>query len=424
MPVNLDEFWWATGGSAEITEPPDARKNVGFVSGDVPPHQYINWTWNILGELIDATQGSVNYSTLSSAVTALTDLLGNPIERTCIIDEYDLDQSPGTINTSIDTGTNTYCLDVSGNAVVYIEDGAAAGYAKNRGLTSTLATYTKTNAGSATKIITDGKYTAIAYAGYVELFTFAGVSSWVYNNTNTIIDICMDGTRLYLVDSTGLAKAINLAAGTLTWSYNHGAALYHCATNGKQVFIGGAVSSYASSATLRALVATNGYDEANEGGTGLDATDVAWNKTPTLSLGIVVPSLYQKIVCDGRNLYIFDVSTNTLEVRSCANGNVSVSRSLSDYVLRMAVDQDFLVVSNDADQVITFDKKTLNPIWLWKNTVDTWAVASDGAAVFAASLTGTRTITRLYRGNRSGIWRRADLADNYLPYRQLIIPME
>lgn len=37
--------FWATGGSAEISEPSDVKKALGWLV-EKPPHQFFNWFWN------------------------------------------------------------------------------------------------------------------------------------------------------------------------------------------------------------------------------------------------------------------------------------------------------------------------------------------------------------------------------------------
>jgi hypothetical protein len=245
----------------------------------------------------------------------------------------------------------------------------------------------------------------------------------------------MDGTRIYLVGEAGSgthhARGVTLSTGAVAWSYQHtatgGDELWSVATNGKQVFVAGDVSSYSSGASLRALYASNGYDEANEGGTGADTTGSAWDLSPGWEV-----TANQCLATDGRCLFVGYASgaVRQLEVRGCADGTVTASLSFAGSVVAVAVDQDHVLVANSASpyKIWAYDKQTLAPVWSFLNSAAgapaPEAVASDGCAVFCG-FTHTvlsRTLTRLYRGNRPGLWRRVDPDEDFLPYRQQIIP--
>jgi hypothetical protein len=436
-PLKLPE--WASSVLATTTEPPTQRKQLGHQFKLPPLFDEENYWKNLVYLWISAVKGAATFTDLETAVDALTDPITGPLEYTAIIDEYDCDNAPGSVHTDVDTGAEVVSVDVTAASVVYLENAAAAGFAVERAdCTTAIATYTKTaGAGTNYRIISDGRYTALAYGTFVELFNHTtGVSQWSYDHGGIVYDIAMDGVRLYLVGESGTgtkhARGITLATGVAAWSYQHtGVALdelWSVATNGRQVFVAGNISGYASGANLRALEASTGNDAANEGGTAADTTGSAWDAaTP----GVVAAN--ERLATDGRRLYCGFGAAGAvqLEIRGCADGVVVASRSLGALVQSVAVDQDMVVVSTGVIgatyPVFAFDKFTLAPLWRWYNTAagvpNNRSVASDGCAVFVGSVsTGTRSLSRIYRGNRPGVWRRIDPDDSYLPMRQLLIP--
>ena len=55
MPEPSEKFHWATTAipGVDIVEPPDNKKDIGWLSQEKPPYQYFNWLFNILGQWLD-----------------------------------------------------------------------------------------------------------------------------------------------------------------------------------------------------------------------------------------------------------------------------------------------------------------------------------------------------------------------------------
>lgn len=55
MPKPSEKFTWATLAlpGVEIIEPPDNKKNIGWLSQEKPPYQFFNWLFNVLGQWLD-----------------------------------------------------------------------------------------------------------------------------------------------------------------------------------------------------------------------------------------------------------------------------------------------------------------------------------------------------------------------------------
>jgi hypothetical protein len=392
------------------------------------PAEEFNWLAYMIGKGL-----LPRFDTLEGAVAGMSDSAGDAIEQACLVDEHDLDQAPGTAHTTTDTAANVTSVAVTGKSVVIMHTGVLGSItSRARDIVATAVTYTKTMPASANaRVASNGQYVALAYGNYVELFDHdTGVSQWVYNHGALVQDVCMDGTRVYAVGllGTGLDMAVGLAivGGAKTWGYRHGAAstLYSVATNGRQVFVAGTASSYGTAATMRAITAAAGNDAANEGGTALDTTGAAWDLTPN-AIGSS-----ERLATDGRCLYVIDSGAAAhLTVRGCADGVTLTSRNIAGLTTErsISVDQDLVAVAwtnaLGQDIVSAFRVSDLARVWNWQPAAGALAtVATDGCAVFAGYTSVGASLTRIYRGNRAGIWRRVDPSNSYLPMRQLITP--
>ena len=55
MPQPSEKFHWATTAipGVDIVEPPDNKKDIGWLSQEKPPYQYFNYLFNIIGQWLD-----------------------------------------------------------------------------------------------------------------------------------------------------------------------------------------------------------------------------------------------------------------------------------------------------------------------------------------------------------------------------------
>lgn len=430
-----EEINWANGGTgSQLTPAPsDTKRLAGWAPFEPPPASFVNYFWNLIQRWFEHLNGAGTQTDLSQAISDLTDG-GAAIERTFILDEKDTDQRFGTTNVSITTTNNPAVVAVTGKSVLYSEGNAAdPGESISRDLVTPIATYTKTGGLTmvARRIISDGVVVAMCYNTFVELFDHdTGATIWLYDHAAAVNDIAMDGTHIYLVGAAGTgthhARALVIASGgpTVTWSYDHGAELFSVATNGRQVFVAGAASIHASLATMRSLEATTGNDLLNEGGTAADTTLSAWD--------IIQPVPVDgpaKLATDGRSVWVGLPAGAAVDVErrwASAGGAVAETAVLTATVTSLTVDQKYLMVSAGI-AVFAVEKQSLATFWLWKqtNSLAVSGVATDGGAVFAVSADAAGVaLARIWRGNTPGLWRRVDIGDDYLPYRQLAIPTE
>lgn len=446
LPTPLPTLWFPYhiadfAGAATATKPDDSTLGHGYDPDAVLTAENLTWLLQAFAGIgahtplvFASPDDAILYLTYQAASGII--VAGTPTYIPCVVDEYDGNHAPGTIHTDTDVGHPVTSVGVSGAAVVYCSSGQLIGHAVGRDTTTAIASYDL--AGAATfdvysRIITDGsRYTICSYGQFVECFTYAGVHVWTYDHGAQVYDIAMDGTRVYLVGAIGTgshhARALTLVAGAGVWDYRHSAAgsLYAVATNGRQVFVAGTASSYASGATIRALEATTGNDAANEGGTAADTLGLAWDDVQATPIG----AWGMTLCTDGPSLFVgySAAAARQVERRGANDGTILASAEIpTENVLCIAVDQRYLFAAHDgADAVVAFEKQTLSRAWRWlepaANPIN--AVASDGFAVFAGCDVAARRLTRLYRGNSSTLCRRCDPADDSLPYRLLLVPQE
>jgi len=420
---------WASSGTR--TTPSASKRILGWIFQEPVPFDWLNWwlytAWIWLEHF--ATSAS-RWATLHQAVE------GMAIGDTAIVDEYDGASYPGEELLAIASGGNLWSsVDVSGDGVFYADNSlippAPVGV-KRSDLTTQYGALAYIGPGNPiSRLVCDGRYVVVAAVGNVYVWDAqaGGAALWTYAHGGQINDIAIDGTHVYLVGDPGgggfTARAVLLATGALVWSYDHGAALESVATDGRRVFIGGAASSHASAATIRCLVASNGYDAANEGSTGLDTTDTAWDQAYPSP-----PARYGQLATDGRGLLVVGRSggANRIATLSTGDGGVLALGGVPNpYVPPVAVDDRWIYSQHlglgTLGRVVAYSKDTLQPVWVSETDAQLNYMISDGAAIFLTASTGSpQQLIKLARGNGPRIWRRVDPADDHLVLRQLIVP--
>lgn len=450
-PEELTE--WAVGAPVgNVIEPAASRKTSGWRPDglDVPPAQtqnwvdYVNHLWNE-----HFAGSSAHYDKIEDAIDGVVSTSrALVVGETCILDEDDTDNVPGSWERRSGMPTNTgdvVSVDVGGNVVVYTSDnvnaaGVAAWACIREFSGSAIQTYSKTNVGDPKRVITDGVYVAMCYDVYVECWTIDGTQQWVYDHGGIVHDIAMDATHVYIcgAESTAgpadneFARALTLAAGAVTWSYQHSAAasgdiLFSIATDGNRVYLSGTASTFAGNYTMRAIRADNGYDANNQGGTGQDLDNRSWDlaTTPGVITGL--------LATDGRRLFAGFAGGNPRLVLGCADGATIHSIASAQPISSVAVDQDnayFVEINGTISTVFVYSKADMSMIWKAQHDIGgtpqiIYAVASDGAAVFAGLEIvggGLEALGRLYRGNRPEVWKRVDASNDNRVMRQLLVP--
>jgi outer membrane protein assembly factor BamB len=298
-------------------------------------------------------------------------------------------------------------------------------------LATVISTFTQANAAAVRRILNDGVNIVIVYSTWVECFNHdTGAQNWIYNHTAAVYDICMDGTNVYIGGVAGVGAheviALSLSTGATVWSYQHNGTVNAIATNGRQVFISGVASGHGSAATVRAIDAADGFDAANEGGTGLSATALAWDSTLANN-----PASAGRLQTDGKLLFLsMSAGANTLRSYSCGDftqislGNTAYASGL------ISVDGEYVyrIEAGIPGEIHAYDKQNLAFTWNLPITIGgtfyNW-LCSDGAKLFTAPSVGTAfELQSHYKANKPRLWRRVDTTDDHLPYRQLAIPEE
>jgi len=410
-------FRWAYGGGASVSQPPEPSRSSGFPSTIPLLAAWLNWCFNTVGEWIAYFEGRVEqYDTLEELVAAVT--VGDSAELV----EYDFGSLPGTSLATIAAGAAVVDIACDGRYVYVATATTLKRYNRTGG--TLVTTYTKTNAGNIVRVVTNGDAVAIAYSTYVECFNAAGTSRWVIDHGATVHDVAIDSARVYMAGardgSNRGVRGLALATGVTNWSYVHDtigtAALFSIATDGRVVYVAGAATGNASLANLRALNASDGRDATGETGPA-DTAGLSWNAVSATAV-----STTGVLAVDDTRLYIGYQSASTIEARSKLTGAVlsTVTPPSSIAARRLSVDQDMLIVGGGVtgDAALALSKADLSTMWRFVSVGGAY-VATDGAALFAAT---SSTVHRVARGNRSSRWVRVDPADDGLPYRWLAIP--
>lgn len=429
---------WATAGSAEITEPATSQKTNGWRQEDRPPHQYVNWFWNLVYQwVVNLSQGAARFETLEDACEYLS------IGETGFVDEAEYGDRPGSDHSTFQIANAPRGLTtVDGIRVYYLTDPGATGFgdltSRDRDLAAgapTVTTYVRTNAGTWRRAATNGADLVAAYGQYLECWTpGAGASRWVYDHGATIRDVCVDGDYAYLVGDAGTGgfhlRRVRLSDGVVSWSYDHGAALYSVATNGRQVFVWGDTSGSASASTLRAVNADSGADFNGEGGIGTDAAAQSWNDNVVAANAHITGEA--RLATDGDLLFLgFEVGDlHQIEARGAADGEVIATLAFGYDVISLACDHEYLyaLVEDSATDayVYALKKETLALAWRRRfngGIADTCHVSSDGFGVFLVNTNTTPfELTRLHRLNRPTMVRRQG-SQRHAPFPLLALPI-
>lgn len=440
-------FEWASAVTAPKAEPPTSLKLAGWEPGiSVPSGEHVNWLFWAASQLADMN-GGLRYEDLAAAVLDFTTLAGAAIEGTFIVDEFDGDGRPGDVVAVYNPPAAVVSVDVDSSRVYFIQNGGGNGLSRSRDFAtagSTFALPGGATASATSRIVSNGATVAISHTQFVTAYSTDGTLLWTYDHGATIRDICITGTGVFLCGDLGTGnkhvRRIIIATGLASWSYRHATAgsLKSIACNGRQVFVAGEPSDYASLATIRALNAANGNDFNNEGGTAADAANMAWD-----DVQVSYVRNNKCMACDGTSLWVgypawmvgmtLYVSPREIERRDAATGHVVAYSAVSPFgrnVIGIAVDHDALFALHAgaslgaASHMVRYDKWTLAPAWSSADVAlhAPYVIATDGFGVFTGSGAAGYFLARTRRMNRAILCRRIDPSDEHLPLRLLAIP--
>ena len=392
-----------------LTTPPSGILSDGYEPLDKPAAGWFNWLFYWITQWIAWLQtASPVFATTEAAYAALT---GGDFG---IVYENDKNYRLGidTVGTAGGTAaTDVSAICCNGTHVFYAHGAANPVMVARAALNTTVRTFTRTNAGTVARLLTNGTFLFAAYGTYVEAWTIStGASAWVYNHGATVYDIAIHSSRLCLVGASGTgtkhARGLLQSTGGVQWSYAHGSAvpsLYSVTAIPGAFVVAGDASTFASAANMRALAFLTGNDAANEGGTAADTTGVAWDKVQANT------SLACALAGDRGGLWWINDTGNSVNILDRTTGSVLTSYTIAADLNQIVVDQDNVYVAADgADRAWCLDKHTLRPKWSYVAGDDVMCVATDGAAVFIGlgSTPATFGVWRLPRGNRPHPFRR------------------
>lgn len=429
-PRPTDTPIWATvpSGGSSVDEPPSGLQIRGWIPFNKPPAAFVNWLWN------RTSAWSGHFASTASSFPTLEGAANAPAEAPLVVGDSCLINEPDGVLPGVVTVVGMDAIlsgsakrAAGGDGVLYADlfGGITRVRLNERDGSGLIREYTLTNPSTAgiQAVLYDGVDVVAAYTDGITLTlecwnAVTGVSKWVVTpvvGVTAINNLAWDATQIYLVSGLVNAqlKAIDRAAGGTNWTYDNGGTSFQSvATNGFLVFVQGGASTQPSGATLRGIVASNGFDFTGEGGLGTDAT-FAWNVIETTAgagTGVTIAT-------DGRTLYTASgIGTPVLELRGCADGLAAITRTLPAQANTMAVDQDQVYIVTTGSVLVGYAKTSL--VQAWKQTSVTANVVTDGSALFAGN-------DRLARGNRPPyIFRRVDPSvETQLPLRQLLVPV-
>jgi len=430
----------------DVKEPPASKQAGGWLFEEPPPYNFVNWFWNRVASWAQHFSATASrFEQPEDAVENAGPVLAGavfPVGGTCLV-KGDEDNIPGATHTA-----DAAALGASGGTVaasgrsfaVQFGDPDAGGAGDievfRRDGTGTKISTILAAATRTPRLLNDGVHVAWADGNSIRLNNHDNGTS-VYSVAlapGAINDIAWTHDRIYVVGTfaSGQLKAINRLTGATIWSYDHNADLHSVAVYGNQVFVAGDASGHGSGATIRSVRASDGFDNAGEGGLGTDA--LQWDAvqgTPS--------TLQHMLAADGRGLYVGQ--GQEVDVRGLADGLVvdSITTPFTDDVRSVNIDHERLVVGTSnrttggggSGALHVFDRDTLAQVWRYRDGAGDTRIhdtATDGHALFVAQEIGlANTLPRLYRGTRTGWWQRVDPSTSAAlaigALRQLLIPI-
>lgn len=408
---------------ADIDTPTAARISVGFDGALPPTAGHLNWLLYWLCQWIGWLDTAP--TVYVSQQTAIAD---TAVGEIAVVDETlaELYGHAGEAIANYATagkaaGNDLIDMSADGKWIWYAEVGSAIRGQLRSAPGVDAITISKTNAGTISRIVSDGYIVVVAYGQYVEAFLAStGASLWVYDHGAVFLihDICLQFTYVLAVGERGTGnvtcRLLNRATGASVATYDHNATVRACCWANGRYYIAGAASGYASGATLRAL------NESLQGATAeagtADTTGRAWDIVQTDA-----QTRTGTLASDGRYLYggLATAAAVQLERRNLITGASESTADLGTHtVQRLAVDQGGLVIATidtgaaDRGYAWGFVRDSLSPAWRYQHTagrnLDT--ITTDGSRIWvgaeiAAAENGIQSIAR---GAGPTIFRRQD----------------
>lgn len=415
---------WASGGSADITEPTAGEKATGWANLQKPGHDVFNW-WQELAyewlQYFDVKQPQA-FATLQDAVTTMS------AGEVGVVNEWpaNFDQEDTDRRTEVLVG--------------------AASSAVNR-------------------VVCDGEYVYISYEQdgneYVRGYT-RGVGAgaltvlWTYTATATVNAMCAEGNGVYIEDNNFIKKLNRLTGVTdATFTpFNYGAAVHDLACNGVELWYIGGSGQGQLNPTTGASINTFTLGGAAYGGNGHIALRGEWgyvghvngagndlhkvksgNGVPTYSVNVG----FNQWLCLLDNSLLVNTAANAYDVLDLYDLSITLSTGTlpgavaSPKYKAVAYDGRYVVFVDNVWKLWCLDPTAMNstaipPVYATSfaaggtNGVE---IAADCSAVF---LTTSDTafdvyIHKLHTCKKPHLVRRCSATDGWrTPFQQLVIP--
>lgn len=422
MPKPSETPRWADlADPADIATPTSTARDSGWKARIRPPHEWVNWFWNLCYEwVLWLSEVPPRYTSMSAAIDDIAE------EQLVLIDEGNSIYYPGASLDDAAAGTigqRAYDLCSTGKYLVYIAPAGMPTVVDREDIDTAVSTLAGgTIAAGGLRVFTEGTHVYYISGNKIACWTIStGAFVWEYDHGAAINDGCVYNGRVFIVGAAGTGtkhlRALLYDTGAVSWSYNHNGELRAVAAAQGRVFVGGAASGHASGAHMRSVVDSSGADLANEGGNGVDASGRSWD-----IVRAVAPD-YLTFTTDGRSLFaVWPVGQPyQLEAIDLWNGSVSRGRVLTAGLSQPTCDVDY-VLAVDAAGISVFDRRSLDVVTRVIDT-DATSVDSDGGAIFYGRLLpgNGSLLGKAQRLNRPTLYRKTALASGkYARVRALV----
>lgn len=329
---------WATGGSADIVEPSEGKKDLGWVGGgEKPPHETFNWllrrAYDWINNLADNAAG---YDDVADFVAnSEGGDFGLIRHEGAFGENYSREASLATGNAVTAVYSDSaHLLTGEADASVTLRDRLTLAQTS---IGAFAGSYTFTNFSATAPvdaIHSNGKFVAAVAdvgggsSGEGEVWNKDdGTSLLTFSHNVSLQGVCQDGFRVYFSGAESLSagiRAFDFATQTQQWTYTHGGTVHAICTDGIRLY---AVGTDADGTGTSAV------------GSNLLALDVA---TGALIWEVAMSgfaSLPNTIATNG-DIVAVSNGTNGFELRDAVTGEVLAPASPGSQQA-MTVDRDF-----------------------------------------------------------------------------------
>ncbi len=442
-----DEPDWGsdTVGGADFVAPPDAFQAAGWSFKDRPPYRSVNWAWQTFALWVThfahtaskllTLEDATNLSPAVPTAAALSD------GDTFILDESDRGGVGGEVAVAEIAGATVQSdVAVTGDEVIYNPNLPVAYERDGTGLIRTYADPAFPGGGANGLRADPNLVVAWRNGGspnFVVWTRSTGVILFSATAPGTIHDIALGIGRIYVgfVRTGGVDLRAYDTAGATVWSYDHDGAsgagteaVSALAVHGRYLYLHGSASGHASTATMRAIQASNGFDAAGEGGLGTSTLPGVWDSSVNSELDTESGGAH-RLVTDGRILVGFDGTP--IKVRGVLDGVVVATITPPVSGNELALDDEHIYhgagPSPTFARIVAYGRRdSFAAVWAYDSPDGTATprLASDGAALFGGfGATGIlETTPRIRIAIRPRLWLRVDpAADVGIPYRRTAV---